>query len=98
LNPNLYRGPEIASDICNIFIVNKEAKIVDVGSGTGFVGDNLKVRGFTNVDALEPSEGMVEVSKRKGVYKSHFVEPINADKPTGLAESKIIRYTYLYDC
>jgi len=90
LNPNLYRGPEIAADICDIFIVNKEAKIVDIGSGTGFVGDNLKIRGFKNVDALEPSDGMVEVSKRKGVYTNYFVEPINAEKPTGLAESRII--------
>ena len=97
MNPNCYRGPQIAADFCNIFVVNKHAKIVDIGSGTGFVGDFLALHGFKNIDGLEPSAGMVEVSKRKNIYQNYFVEPVLADKPTSLAEGSInIKHKFIF--
>ena len=69
-------------------MVNKNSRIVDIGSGTGLVGECLNKHGFDNLDALEPSSGMVEISEKRNVYKKHFVEPINADQKTSLEASQ----------
>lgn len=81
-----YRGPKIASNFCDVLLFDKASKIVDVGAGTGFVGDFLKKTGFTNVDALEPAEGLLEQAKQKKLYKNHILEGISKDKPTSVAE------------
>jgi hypothetical protein len=41
---------------------------------------------FNNVDGLEPSEGMLEIAKKKNAYKNYFLEGIDAVKPTTLPE------------
>ena len=35
----------------------KDMKILDIGAGTGGIGELLKARGYTNVDALDISRG-----------------------------------------
>jgi ubiquinone/menaquinone biosynthesis C-methylase UbiE len=87
LNPNIYRGPQIAADICDIFFPNKQLRIIDIGSGTGFVGEYLNKHGFLNIDALEPSIGMLEKSREKGFYKNYINEPIESNKKTSIEDS-----------
>jgi len=55
--------------------VNKGTRIIDVGCGTGLVGELLTARGFGNIDGLDYSENMLEVAKTKNIYK----ELIHAD-------------------
>jgi predicted TPR repeat methyltransferase len=55
---------------------------LDIGAGTGFVGEYLKKHGYTNVDALEPSKGMLEVAGPKNIYKNMYQEEIAKDKQT----------------
>ena len=48
---------------------HKDMKILDVGAGTGVLGEYLKEHGYTNVDALDVSEGMLAIAEKKNVYK-----------------------------
>ena len=43
-------------------------KILDVGAGTGLVGENLRGRGYTHIDALDISQEMLDVTKEKDIY------------------------------
>ena len=46
-------------------------------------------RGYRNVVALEPSEGMVEQAKKKNVYKEFVVEMMSAQK-TSIKDGKYL--------
>lgn len=49
---------------------DKEAVILDAGSGTGLVGEELKKRGFRHLDALDYSRDMLEQARRKNIYRT----------------------------
>ncbi len=44
-------------------------RIIDVGCGTGFLGQELRRNGYTNIDGLDLSPEMVEQAKKSGVFK-----------------------------
>ena len=44
--------------------------VLDVGAGTGLVGEGLAAAGLGPVDALDLSKEMLEVAKCKGVYRN----------------------------
>ena len=46
----------------------RDAPILDVGSGTGLVGDALSSLGFSNVTGCDLSSGMLEKAREKKVY------------------------------
>ena len=48
--------------------VNKDARILDAGAGTGLVGEVLAEYGYQNVEALELSQGMIEQARKKNIY------------------------------
>lgn len=74
LDPSVYRGPQIASDMCNILLRNKDSKILDIGAGTGLVGGHLVKHGFNCIDALEPSELMLSKARSKKFIGIFFVK------------------------
>lgn len=84
LDASVYRGPQIAADLCNIFVTDKNLRIIDIGAGTGFCGCFLKNHGFTQVDAIDPSASMIEVARSKNVYQNLFVEGISGDQNTSI--------------
>ena len=43
-------------------------KVMDAGAGTGLVGVELHKFGFTTIDALDISPGMLNEAKKKNVY------------------------------
>ena len=55
---------------------DKNIRVVDVGAGTGEGGVKLKEAGFTNIDAFDGSEGMLEKAKTLGVYQNFIQELI----------------------
>jgi len=61
------RGPELAGEYF-IKYVDKEIKVLDAGAGTGLVGKVLAEYGFTNLVAMDLSEGMLEEAHKKNVY------------------------------
>lgn len=75
LCPDRYRGPSIAADAVASFFPEQDrdkALVIDVASGTGFVGEELKKRGFERMHALDPSQGMLQVAREKNIYQKDF--------------------------
>ncbi|KAK6179637.1 hypothetical protein SNE40_011951 [Patella caerulea] len=71
-----YRNPEVVSQVVGeYFPTNREfVKIVDVASGTGLVGLELNKIGFKQIDAVDPSSGMMKVAKSRNVYDKCYIE------------------------
>ena len=62
-----YVGPEPAVDVL-VTYVSPDAKILDAGAGTGLVGEILYQRGYTHLEAMDMSIGMLAEARKKGVY------------------------------
>ena len=62
---------ESAEALCRV-LDDKDAAILDAGAGTGLVGEELKKRGYKNLDALDYSKEMLDEAEKKGVYRKLF--------------------------
>jgi SAM-dependent methyltransferase len=51
-------------------LLARDARILDVGAGTGLLGAALAERGFTVLDALDLSPAMLAEAERKGIYRT----------------------------
>ena len=49
--------------------VPADAKVLDAGAGTGLVGEQLVASGFRNLHGIDLSPRMLEVARRKGIYR-----------------------------
>ncbi len=56
---------------------DRDAKILDLGCGTGLTVYPLAEQGFTNLYGIDLSREMVEVANRKGLYKGLQVGDVN---------------------
>ncbi|XP_071489778.1 methyltransferase-like protein 27 [Diadema antillarum] len=74
-----YFGPRLVAKKMNEVLNNKDAKILDVGAGTGLVGEELVNKyGFKNLTGVDPSRPSLDIARSKGVYKElieSFVGP-----------------------
>ena len=51
--------------------VEKEAiKILDIGAGTGLIGEMFTARGLTNLVAIDLSPKMLALAEKKSIYKA----------------------------
>ena len=51
-------------------VVEKEAlKLLDIGAGTGMIGEKLVARGFTNLEAIDLSAKMLAIAEKKNLYQ-----------------------------
>jgi len=62
-----YRSPRAVAAVCSR-LVERNARILDAGAGTGLLGAALLDHGFTLVDGLDLSPAMLAEAKRKGFY------------------------------
>jgi len=62
-----YRAPIAAAEVAARYL-DKSARILDAGAGTGLSGEALNAAGFDNLVAVDLSAGMLEQAQRKGVY------------------------------
>ncbi|XP_064108428.1 uncharacterized methyltransferase Sca_1399-like isoform X2 [Macrobrachium nipponense] len=72
-----YIGPKLAANEVAARIPQEKRgalKVIDVAAGTGRVGRLLRDKGFSNIDALEPSKGMLDVLKKTGAYTNTYAE------------------------
>ena len=51
---------------------NEDIKILDAGAGTGIIGEMLVQQGYSNIDALDISEEMLNLAKQRNVYKRYI--------------------------
>ena len=59
----------ISAGMVGKHIDNYDANILDAGCGTGNMAQLLHQMGFNNLEGLDPSEGMLAIAERKGIYR-----------------------------
>lgn len=97
------RACDVVAHLVNVFIDDKNARILDIAAGTGLVAialqkyglfifilfyffKNIILKGFFNLDGLDPSVGMLEKAKEKNLYHNYFFEGIYAGKKTSISD------------
>ncbi|XP_076451633.1 malonyl-[acyl-carrier protein] O-methyltransferase-like [Babylonia areolata] len=63
---------QIMAAMLELFPSRRDVSILDVGSGTGIVGQKLYDEGFHTLDALDPSTEMLKVSAERKVYRRYI--------------------------
>lgn len=63
-----YRAPDAVSAVAQRLLA-PDARILDAGAGTGLLGAALADAGFTHLDGLDLSPGMLDEASRKHVYR-----------------------------
>jgi predicted TPR repeat methyltransferase len=86
LGANDYRQPRRCADTLLALMPETDARILDVGCGTGLSGLALAESGYRFVDGCDFSMGMLEKAFERGVYSKAFVADLNQpplDAPDG---------------
>lgn len=63
-----YKGPRITADFFTRYVPTI-ARILDAGAGTGLMGEVLAELGYSELVAIDLSDGMLEEARNKKVYK-----------------------------
>ncbi|XP_046552918.1 uncharacterized protein LOC124262456 [Haliotis rubra] len=72
-----YTDPEfLSTSVADYFGEEKASslRVLDIGSGTGMVAEELRKRGIHNIDGLDPSKGMRDEAMKKNVYRNYYLE------------------------
>jgi predicted TPR repeat methyltransferase len=64
-------------------VLDRTARIMDAGAGTGLLGEALKALGFRNLVAVDYSDQMLEVARSKAIYAE--LHTCDLGQPTGFA-------------
>ncbi len=56
--------------------LDKDARLLDAGCGTGIVGQLLHQQGFNNVDGLDLSAGMLDAARQKNCYRQLYQQAL----------------------
>ena len=85
-----YKGSPRAAELLGRH-VPKDARILDAGASTGLVGQILAGLGYGNLTAMDLSQGMLEESRRKNVYRElrQMVMGEQLDFPAGSFDAVI---------
>ncbi|XP_033096433.1 ubiquinone/menaquinone biosynthesis C-methyltransferase UbiE-like isoform X2 [Anneissia japonica] len=75
-----YVGHVVAAEVLQKFVSSKTARISDVASGTGLVGEQLKTLGYETIDAVDCSTEMIEIARAKNIYENLYVQWIGGGK------------------
>jgi predicted TPR repeat methyltransferase len=76
-----YRHPSIALALLARHLPKGAAPLLDAGAGTGLIGQWLQIMGYPKVEALDVSEGMLEVARLKNCYSAFHVLALGGALP-----------------
>jgi predicted TPR repeat methyltransferase len=62
-------GSDRIADLLAAALPGRDARLIDLGCGTGRVGERLKAHGFSRIDGLDLSSDMLKVAAIKGAYR-----------------------------
>jgi len=79
-----YRAPQRIAEMLADVLQDSAALILDVGCGTGLVGDGLAHCGFRAIDGLDFSPEMLAVAGEKSIYRT-LIEA-DLEKPLEIAD------------
>ena len=70
--------PQIAAGYAARHVVNKGARILDAGCGTGLVGITLKTLGYSNLTGVDISQNMLDHAQNLDAYTSLYQSPMGS--------------------
>jgi len=73
-----YLTPSNTAKLLTRFLDDKQASILDIGSGTGLAGQELHNRGYDNLTALDYSTDMLRVAGERRIYNALIEADLNA--------------------
>jgi len=76
-----YRSPTVVVDLLRPHLANAQARVLDVGCGTGLAGRALAAHGFTEIEGLDLSPEMAQVAADSGAYRAFVMTDLNATLP-----------------
>eukprot|EP00088_Acartia_fossae_P021600 TRINITY_DN22996_c0_g1_i1.p1 TRINITY_DN22996_c0_g1~~TRINITY_DN22996_c0_g1_i1.p1 ORF type:complete len:293 (-),score=80.62 TRINITY_DN22996_c0_g1_i1:164-1012(-) len=82
-----YRYPETLVEEFLTLGIDKQAKILDVACGPGNVAFILKDHAYTNIDGLDPSQGLLDAAMEKKLYNKTFCCYVSPDEKTPIADN-----------
>ena len=68
-----YQSPQTVARLLAAHLSDRQAAVLDIGCGTGLLGQGLAEHGFGTIDGLDVSPEMMQVAERCGVYR-RFIE------------------------
>lgn len=74
-----YTYPNQIAEIYADRAMPEDTPILDVGAGTGLVGERLREQGFGGLEALDISQEMLDVAETKSIY--HQLHQIDLNAP-----------------
>ena len=72
-----YSSPRRIAALAAVTEVRLDAKVLDVGCGTGLLASCLRTQGFHRVDGLDYSAPMLAVAQREGRIDEAFLRDLN---------------------
>lgn len=75
----------VRENLCND---PSKLRILDAGAGTGIVGKVLQSLGYTNIDALDISQKMLDEAKKLNIYKEFICAPLSAEPIAEIATNQ----------
>ena len=72
-----YISPYMIAELMKANLNDKDARILDIGCGTGLTVVELEKAGYTNLHGIDLSEDMVEVAGSRGIYTDIKTGDIN---------------------
>jgi len=82
-----YRYPETLVEEFLTLNIPKDAKILDMACGPGNVAFIMKDLAYTNIDGLDPSQGLLDAAMQKKLYQKTFCCYVTPDIPTPIADN-----------
>ncbi|MEW5421961.1 class I SAM-dependent methyltransferase [Amorphus sp. 3PC139-8] len=76
-----YRHPNICLAMLTRYLPRGEGPVLDAGAGTGLLGEWMDIVGYKQAEALDISEGMLEVARSKNVYSAFHVAALGEKLP-----------------
>ena len=64
-----------------------ESHILDIGAGTGVVGQLLAANGYNNVDALDGTPKMLQMARKKACYRNYITSIVAPGIPLPIPDN-----------
>ncbi|MDD5700962.1 MAG: class I SAM-dependent methyltransferase [Dehalococcoidales bacterium] len=64
-----YKIPAVLAGFWGRYLKPTDGSLLDAGAGTGIMGEVMALLGYKDLVAMDMSSGMLEIARRKGVYR-----------------------------
>lgn len=76
-----YQHPQACVALFSRHVMRGAAPVLDAGAGTGLIGQWLQTLGYSVVEALDISKGMLDIARTKNLYTDYHVLALGGPLP-----------------